>query len=361
MEEKNFDKLDYTIKDLEQRITLVNNIVNQHEKAKIPINSQYLTAMADYCLGLDIKKAYKNTGILTKNRMITIYKREQSYESLKEMMPDGDNDIYSLINDNPKGTYLTSRTKITKEDIDNTPELQTIKQEIERLKESVKNATGKELYILKKTLIDLEQDQYIIKTLKTQQNMGLLKSTKSPKSTGTLCINEDIYEGDNGDIKTDAIVNLTDPEHVKALLHYYVLLKEDTWDKLDSDLRYLLWELEDRADEALMKQKPIWYKIMIRKIDGASNEDIAAELKLEMGVDLSINTISTIWCNSIPKAIAKQAAKHNTIFYYKKNNKKMKICNRCGKLLPPNKLFFHTNNKAADKLYSICKECRKDV
>ena len=359
MEEKKFSKLDYTIHDVTERVALVDKICKEYEKAHIEINSQYLTVMADYCLCLDVKKEYKDKSILTKNRMVTINKREQSYEALQESLPGGDNDIYNLLNENPKGTYLTSREEITEEDIEKYPDIKVLKNSIENLKSQLATTSGKNLFILKKTIIEMQKDQYLIKTLKEQNNIGLLNQTKTPKSTSHLQLTSNLYEDENGDIRDSCLIDLSNRDHVKALLHMYSMLKEETWDKFDMDLKYLLYDLEQLADSCMENIKPVWYWIMIRKIDGASNEEIAAELKMYYETELSVNTISTIWCNGIPKLIAETAAKRNTINYYNENGKKLKTCSKCHKQLPPTKLFFHTNNKSSDKLYSVCKECRK--
>lgn len=361
MEKENFDKLDYTIQDLTQRVALVNTIVQQYEQANIEINSQYLTVMADYCLGLDIKKQYKDRSILTKNRMITIYKRESSYDSLVADLPNGDNDIYNMMVDEPGLYYLTNQNKITLDDVEEIPDLKNIQEEIKRLQALVPQATGKHLYALKKIIITLQQNQYIIKTLQKDNNLGLIQSTRAPKSTHYFCVEGEIIMDENGNITDTSNISLTNPLHVKEILHRYSDLKQFYYDKYDADIRYVIEDLEDIIDGFLKKEKPAWWLIMVMKIDGSANEAIAEALKDELGVDLTENSISTIWCQSLPKLIAKEAIKKYVKWYYNYYHLPMKVCSKCHKKLPASKYFYHTNNKSADRLYSICKQCRKAV
>lgn len=361
MEEQGFDRLDYTIHEAEERVALVERICQEYQEAGIEINQQYLTIMADYCLCLDLKKEYKDKTILTKNRMTTIYKREISYEGLQDALPGGDDSIQELINDNPKSFYLTNRNKITNEDLEKYPELKILKENIYAIQQQIEhtNPTGKRLFLLKKMIIELQQEMYVVKTMKEEKNLGLLNSTRAPKSTAHLEVSGELYMDEEGNVISTDIVDLSNPDHVREVLKMYSTLKQDTWDHFDMPLKYLLWDLENIADYCMENKKPAWYKILIRKIDGAPNETIAAELKEELGVELSVNTISTVWCNGIPKLIAEEAERRNTVSYYKEHGMPMKKCSKCGRLLPASHLFFHTNNKAGDRLYSICKDCRK--
>ena len=40
------------------------------------------------------------------------------------------------------------------------------------------------------------------------------------------------------------IINLYDPKHISLLLCNYSQLKESTWDKLNGDMKWLLWDLD---------------------------------------------------------------------------------------------------------------------
>lgn len=61
------------------------------------------------------------------------------------------------------------KTKITKKDLEEIPELRTILDAIKYWEEKLKTATGRDAYIIKSTIIELRKDQYLIKQLSANQ------------------------------------------------------------------------------------------------------------------------------------------------------------------------------------------------
>ena len=73
----------------------------------------------------------------------------------------------------------------------------------------------------------------------------------------------------------------------------------------------------------------------------------------------SVEYISSLWRNKIPKLIAEQAQKDWLEWYY--TNKKKgywKKCSRCGQIKLGHNKFFSKNKTSKDGWYSICKDCR---
>jgi len=91
-------KLDYTLESPEERLALVEKILEENPGP----NNSYLEILADYLVLCMEKKEKKERKILTENRMATINKRETSFEGLVAQFENGEDGIYNLITDNKK-------------------------------------------------------------------------------------------------------------------------------------------------------------------------------------------------------------------------------------------------------------------
>lgn len=89
-------KLDYTIESPEERKALVEQII-----AETPdLTPAYLEILGDYLVLCMEKQEKKERKILTENRLVTVNKRECSFEGLASQMENGEDGVYSLITDN---------------------------------------------------------------------------------------------------------------------------------------------------------------------------------------------------------------------------------------------------------------------
>jgi hypothetical protein len=113
------------------------------------LTNRYLEILGDYIMGGISKEEKKAHLYLTDNRMITINKRETSFEGLAEKFENGEDGIYNIIT-NDKNILLTHKKKITKEDIETVPGLKELREEINQIEEASKKASGKQKYLLKK-------------------------------------------------------------------------------------------------------------------------------------------------------------------------------------------------------------------
>ena len=72
----------------------------------------------------------------------------------------------------------------------------------------------------------------------------------------------------------------------------------------------MILDLDNLVDDALMKDYPLYYDLLIYKIDGRSNAEIQFLLELKYGIKHSVEYISSLWRNKIPKLIAERATKN---------------------------------------------------
>lgn len=355
-------KLDYTLESYEERIDLVNKIIESTPSDKL--TSKYLDILADYLIFTDYKKVRDDGEILTTNRKNYINMRETSFEGLAALFESeykesgnstGEDAIYNLITDNKNILLVPKIKKIDDEDLAEVPGLKELVDEINRLENLLPTAHGKEKYSIKQNIKTLHQDKFILRT----SHRGSINCINATKSSTSLDLYEDVSLDENGDLVVKANISLLIPQHVSALLCNYSTLKADNIGKFDSDMYYMIRSLEDLIDSTLALDYPLYFDLLVYKIDGMSNNDIQRELEQTFGVKYSIEHISSLWRNKIPKILAEQAQKNWLINYYTNEKKgNWKRCSRCGQIKLAHNKFFSKNKTSKDGFYSICKDCR---
>ena len=347
-------KLDYTLTSEQDRINLVNAIIAQTPSHQL--SPRYLEILADYILDAAKKEERRNKKIITKNRMVTVNKRETSYEGLVGKLENGEDGLYNMIT-NDKNIIFCPKVSITEEDLAEIEPLGELKAEIEKIKESIKKATGKRKFLLKKQLIEMCQDQYVIKNSYKQPSYGASSSTI--KSFTKLDLEDRISINENGIPVNDGLVSMFNPQHISALLCNYSKIKEECYGNFKSDVYYLMEDLDVIVDKALKDKYPLYYDLLIYKIDGKQNIEIQKLLEKDYGIAYSLEYLSSLWRNKIPKLIAEQAEEDYLIWYYTyKERGYWKRCSRCKQIKLGHNKFFSKNKTSKDGWYSICKCCR---
>lgn len=341
-------KLDYTIESPEERKALVEKIIAENPN----LSSSYLEILADYLVLCMEKQEKKEKNILTDNRMATVNKRECSFEGLASQMENGEDGIYGLMSEN-KNVIFQPKISITQKDLDTIPCLKQLRETINVWEGALKRAAGtKQAYMMKKALIEMRKDQYIIKQA-YQKPIIPCKLTRSVRTH--IPLDDQSYL--NGQEVVVKGISLMDANVVSAILCNYSKLKEDSYDQFEGDTWYLIQSFEEICDKAL-KDFPIYLRIVELKIDKKQNNEIQEILKNEFGKTYSVEYISSLWRNKIPKLIAEEALKDFLHWQYKQKGYPMKKCSKCGQLKPAHNQFFSKNKTSKDNLYSICKRCR---
>ena len=339
--------LDYSLKTAKERSDFVEAYVQTLEEEP---NGRQLELMADYiCFALDREENQRD--INTPNRMVTVNKRETSYEGIASKLEGGEDAIYNLIRQD-KNVILSPAMSITPEDIENVPFLKQVREAINCWERRLQNLSGRDRFIAKKATIQLRQDQYILKNSYYQP----IYSTCAGKGSTVIdwtqdtgyWVNEDTYKH-----LTHNKIDLGDPKVVSGLLQNYSKLKDHTYDLLDSDLKWILMDLEKLIDESI---SGIYKDILELKIDGASNQEIQDALGQEAYTQ---EYISALWRNKIPAIIADKYKENrlNYIFTYKAKGE-YKTCSRCGETKLAHNRYFSQNKGVRTRWYSICKVCR---
>lgn len=350
--------LDYSLSTPEERVAYVNTILEENQDKDIP--NKYLTYLADYILFVADKDQTKKERevehpIVTKNREVTVSKRQVSFEEIVSNLENGEDGIYSLIS-NDKDRILDYREPLTNDDFEHIPELVGYLNVIEQLKNQFKKATGQRKFLLKKQIIETWQQMYMLKASYT----GAPTRAKTPsqiKSLAHMSLNENVTINADGYPQSDGAVSLYNPEHVSILLTYYTQLKQECMEDLRADMHWLLIDLENLIHGAF-KNRPIMRDLLEWKIIGYTNDEIQIMMNSKYGIQHTNQYFSTLWRNRIPKLIVEEAQRRYLIWYYKNHHTgTWKRCGKCGQLKLAHPLFFSKNN-SQDSYYSICKECR---
>lgn len=355
--ETKYTKLDYSLKTAKERADFVASLPTEQLN-----NKKNLEFLANYIVMAMTPEEKKKKEIVTDNRMITINKRETSYQGLVSKFENGEDGIYNLVI-NDKNVLLTPKISITEKDIAEIPALKQLKESIAIMEEMEKKATGKKKFKLKKWLIEMHQEQYVIKNLYRNTivtNCG--NNGNFIRGMSQMDLREDITIDELGEPSSNCMINFFNWNHISALLCNYSALKEDCWGRFNSDLYYTMLDLDNLVEDTLNNDKyQLYYKLLIYKIDGKQNLEIQELLEKEFNQTHSVEYLSSLWRNKIPKMIAEKAKENYLMWYYTTQEKgKWKKCSRCGQVKLATNRFFSKNSTSKDGFYSICKQCRNE-
>ena len=341
-------KLDYTLESPEERKQLVEKILEENPNP----SPAYLETLADYLVLCMEKQERKERKLLTENRMATVNKRETSFEGLVSQLENGEDGIYNMITNN-KNIIFQPKVMITKADVEEIPGMKDIREAIKMWEAMLKKASGRDAYIIKSAIIELRKDQYVIKNAYRKP----IVPTKLVRSRSFIPLDDDFSFDDDGYVVPEG-VSFCDPRVCSAILCNYAYLKASSEGEFEKDLYYLMYDFDLVADAAL-KDYPLYERIVEYKIEGLQNIDIQEKIQEEFGIKHSLEYISSLWRNKIPKIIASEAEDQLLDWYFLNEMKgKYKRCSRCGEVKLAHNKYFSKNKTSKDGFYSICKCCR---
>ena len=283
--------------------------------------------------------------------MTTVNKHETSFEGLVSQFENGEDGIYSLVRED-KNQIFQHKVEITDKDLEEIPFLKEVREAVKMWEKRLKTATGRDAFIIKKAIIDLRKDQYIIKNAyrKPVVTMHASHATHyTPLDYEQEVINDEIvYNG----------VSLLDYKVCSAVLCNYSKLKAAGEANFMSDTWFFMEDFDGVCGRAL-KDYPFYERLVEYKIDGKQNLEIQELLQLEFGIKHSVEYLSILWRNKIPKLIANQAQDEFLDWWYLTQEKgAYKKCSRCGQIKLAHNKYFSKNKTSKDGFYSICKKCR---
>ena len=345
-------KLDYKLQTCAERADLVNQIIERTPAQSL--TNRYLEILGDYIMSAITKEEKRAHFYITDNRRMTIDRRETSYEGLVEKFENGEDGIYNIMR-NDKNILFQHKQEITPEDIETVPGLKELRAAIDEIEIQSKAATGRRKYLLKKQLIEMRKDQYI---LKSSYKAPMATVPSIVKGINKIDLSERRYVDEEGNPQSTGLISFFNPAHIAAILSFYNALKIETRGKYQDDFYYLLEAFDGLLQRALAPH-PIYTDIVKMKLAGASHNDIRLMLKEKYNQEHTVQFVSSLWCLKIPKVIAEYEQKQFLIWYYNENNLPLKRCSCCKERKPANHHFFSRNKTSKDGFYSQCKQCRQ--
>jgi hypothetical protein len=181
------------------------------------------------------------------------------------------------------------------------PGLAALREAIEQIEAECATATGRRKFLLKKQLIEMRKDQYI---LKTDYRSPVGTSSGARGGFNKIDLAEKIFINSDGEPQSSGLVSLFDPAHISAILRNYPALKAETASKFQSDFYYLMLDFDNLLRKTIQHQYPMYYDLFIWKTKGKSNAEIQTLLLEKYETKYSLEYISSLWRNKIPKLLA---------------------------------------------------------
>lgn len=343
--------LDYSLKTAEERNQYANDILTNLNS---PSNAE-CEALADYILAALPKEERRSRSILTNNRLVTINRRETSFEGLCSKLEVGEDGIYSMLSTLGKQGFLTQKNPITEADLERIPALKDLQDSIQQVEAQYATSAGKQKQLLKKQLIQMRQDQYVLRN-------GFSKNQPCP-SAANLHFTYTFYDSQycldkDGNPHTTGLIDLFNQSHIAAILSNYIGLKQCAEADFTGDLWFLMQDFDDLIAATFPKDSYL-FDLLTLKTEGYTNEEIKAALASKHGISHTIEHISNLWRHKIPRLLQETAEKQFLEWYYTVvEYGKWKRCSCCHQVKLADARFFTRNSTSLDGFYSICKECR---
>ena len=345
--------LDYKLTTCAERAAFVEDLLTRLPKGQL--TDHYLEILGDYIMGAITKEEKLSHLYLTDNRLITINRRETSFEGMVDKFENGEDGFYNLIAESDRGAIFQHKQEISAEDIERVPGLKALRTSIEEVERQAKEATGKRKYLLKKQVIEMRRDQYILK------NAYYAPMTTAPslnKGLNKIDLYERRYVDENGEPRSTGLITFFNPDHVGAIMRHYNALKLETAGKYWDDFYYLLEDF-DRLFNKALADYPMLKDIALMRMDNKSNNEIQQMLIDKYNKHHTVQYISSLYCQRIPRIIAEQEQNDFLIWYYRNEQKgQWKKCSCCKEYKLASARFFSKNKTSKDGFYSICKACR---
>lgn len=122
------------------------------------------------------------------------------------------------------------------------------------------------------------------------------------RQTPTIALDSEEWVDSKGEIHYTGI-SLLDYKVCSAVLCNYSKLKSSAYGNFFSDTWFFMESFDEVCGKAL-KSYPLLERLVEYKIDAKQNNEIQLLLQEEFGIKHSVEYISSLWRNKIPKLIA---------------------------------------------------------
>lgn len=319
-----------------------------------------LSALADYMLFVGDASQTKRERcreypIVTRNRSVTVSKREVSSESLVDDEGLSSEEVLSGMPTDVSVLSLDRKFDVSVEDSD-IPYMRDNMEAVRSLQRQMDAATGRRKFDLKRQIISKYQEQHIIRESYLSRGAPIARPCRHDS--------EPVHFDDSVTIDPKTLlpvssspVSLFDERCVLALMNE----RNTLWDLVEgdfqSDVRFIIMDL-DRSVKAVYGKDPAMLDFIRMKQAHVPNSDIVERMRERHGMDRSEQWFSTLWTNRVPREVADWNRKQWLLRHWVDPVAgKWKVCSKCGRALLAHPMFF-SRNTSRDGYYSVCKQCR---
>jgi hypothetical protein len=316
--------------------------------------------MADYLLLGDEAKILNKASkypYLTSYKCTKIATNEQSIDSTRDVGADVDEPV------NVCNYKKVEKISINSKDINEIYGIHKLQQSINYFMTKVEEYKAK---IEKLKIIFEENEDKTISELidKTQKQLLLCKQVVASMTDNQkfikLMMKRPIFfkaplrDSTEYDLSS---IDFGNPIHISALLNNYATLKQNSYDRLNGDMKYIIMDLENLIHNTPLK--PYEYDILIMKVDMYDTDEILMHLQNTYNLLWNEKNLSKTWRQVIPMKISKQYSVEYEDWYFREVEKgNYKQCNTCGEIKLINK-FRKRNDNKGDGYRNKCYDCER--
>lgn len=337
------DIFDYTVKTAEGRLAHLLSLKSYDPEQA----ADYLLFVNDR--GSAMGERSEEYPVLTRNRMVTVSKREVSAESLavpglctsEEAMSHAAGADYSCL-------PLDRRPGCGEAPSAAEAQVDEAARAVEAMS---RRARGRRRYLLKRQAIAIGKSRALVRG---SERPGI---PPVPRPGGDPGAPEMPACGPALDMRTlmpSGRGTLCDEDTVRQLLRHRWRLPQQA---PGTDLACLLMDLDRDVAEAY-RGDPAMLDLVRLKSEGRTNAEVAAHMRSRHGADRSEQYWASTWANRVPRDVASVERRRWLVHRYcDPVAGKWKVCSRCGRTLLAHPMNFSFNT-SPDGYYSICKRCR---
>lgn len=349
------DGLNYNIDNLEDRLALVNQIVQENDEYLVDYYQNHynphinqtgqlsentriakdLEALASYILYAKDSNATEDT--ITDYRQKRNNNREASIEKLLK--------VREIRKETNRSIIKVSKIKVTKRDRSDHIELAETGKIIEHLSHLIRSGADKmsqaEIRKLKWIRTDIQKDEIAVKN----ELKGYIRFQSIARS--------------EPDYQALSYIQFDNVEIMRVLVEDYQELKEQSYDDTFGYLKIILFAFEDFIEATDLKD--YMKDILIWKIENKSYDDMIDLLKEKYDIKLTKPRLSKITRETIPSMIAETYKQQREDWIYTSVLKgEYKTCSNCKANYLATTKYFSPDKKSKSGLRSVCKNCRKE-
>lgn len=275
---------------------------------------------------------------------------------------------------NIQRTYTVSTKHVIEDDdLNNYPEINELYNHIQLLKKELgyglKSKNKEELleklidkYGAKKVSYKKKMLQELLREILEMKELlvGTIRFKQVIRGSTVFNYDEDTgYFNDHGDyvLVSENKIDFSKEKHILELLNHYSQLKQRFYDKPDSDMWAILYDLENLIEK--VNFDTYIKELLIMKIDGFQANEIIETIKTKYGIELTEYKVSKIYNELIPKTIVEGYLQEREDWIYTYKVKGVyKTCSKCKEIKLAINKYFSLNKSSKDGYNSICKKCR---